>query len=223
MPRAGARRLPVVVAAIVVAAATACSSTETAGDGSPPISLTGSTPSDATPAGGTSAGTASLTGPPSTVPAAAPPTGAGVAAPCRASGLGVELAAESVAPGYRRWRLVLSAEGPEPCTITGYPGVSYLDAGGAPVGAPATREPAPVETVTLAPGATASALIDDRPSAAVAPGACGTPVAVTALRVYVPDDTEPVPVPVPLSGDACPADVGQLSVRPVQAGRDSQP
>lgn len=46
------------------------------------------------------------------------------------------------------------------CTMTGYPGVSYVDAAEAQVGAPADREPgAEIPTVVLEPGQSAIATL----------------------------------------------------------------
>ena len=54
--------------------------------------------------------------------------------------------------------LVLTNTGDKSCTLAGYPGVSYVDAKGKQVGAPADRDPdAQKATVTLKPGGTATA------------------------------------------------------------------
>jgi hypothetical protein len=54
--------------------------------------------------------------------------------------------------------LVVTNTGDKSCTLAGYPGVSYVDAKGKQVGAPADRDPDAITvTVTVAPGGTASA------------------------------------------------------------------
>jgi hypothetical protein len=54
--------------------------------------------------------------------------------------------------------LVVTNTGDKPCTLAGYPGVSYVDAKGKQVGAAADRDPdAKTVTVTVAPGGTAAA------------------------------------------------------------------
>lgn len=54
--------------------------------------------------------------------------------------------------------LVLTNTGDSSCTLAGYPGVSYVDAKGKQVGAPADRDSAAkTVTVTVAPGGTAAA------------------------------------------------------------------
>ncbi|HXF03244.1 MAG TPA: DUF4232 domain-containing protein, partial [Arthrobacter sp.] len=54
--------------------------------------------------------------------------------------------------------LVVTNTGDSSCTLAGYPGVSYVDAKGKQVGAPADRDSeAKTVTVTVAPGGTAAA------------------------------------------------------------------
>jgi hypothetical protein len=232
MSRAAARRwlsLVVVPAAVVAGAGAACAGRSETGAGDPPSSAVaagdagpgGSTPSDAQPADGAPTTAGSLTGPPSTAASASASAGPADGARCRAAALGLELGDEGSGAGHHYQRLVFTNNGTQPCTITGFPGVSYLGAGDRQIGTPAERERAVAVTVTLAAGASASALIDERSAGGFPPDQCGGPEPVVGLRVYLPDDTDPVRVPA--AGDACPDAVGQLSVRPVQAGRDSQP
>jgi hypothetical protein len=78
------------------------------------------------------------------------------------------------------------------CALYGYPGVSWVaGADGHQVGAAATRQADPTgsaeKTVTLAPGALASAPIDLVDAAAIPPAQC-KPVPVRGLRVYPPGE-----------------------------------
>jgi hypothetical protein len=82
--------------------------------------------------------------------------------------------------------------GPSACTLYGYPGLSWVaGAGGRQVGAAAVREldaSGDAETtVTLAPGALASAPLDIVDAAAIPQSQC-QPVPVSGLRVYPPGE-----------------------------------
>jgi hypothetical protein len=88
--------------------------------------------------------------------------------------------------------LQLRNVGSSACTLYGYPGVSWVaGADGHQVGAAAVRAPdasgAAEGTVTLAPGATASAPLDIVDAAAIPQASC-KPVPVTGLRIYPPGE-----------------------------------
>jgi len=82
--------------------------------------------------------------------------------------------------------------GSSACTLYGYPGVSWVaGADGHQVGAAAVRQADPAgsaeKTVTLAPGALASAPLDIVDAAVFSPSQC-KPVPVRGLRVYPPGE-----------------------------------
>jgi hypothetical protein len=181
----------------------------------------GTTPSNAGPADGVSTTTAALAGPASTAPDAVVLGATEAPQRCRAGAVVVTVEDESSEAGHQHRRIVLTNTGPEPCTVSGYPGVLLRDASGRQLGVPAAREPLDAATVTLASGASASASLDQQSPGVFPAEACGVPVAVVSVQVIIPDETEPVVVPT--QGEACPNPVDQLSVRPLQAGRDSQP
>jgi hypothetical protein len=85
--------------------------------------------------------------------------------------------------------LQLRNTGTSACTLYGYPGVSWVrGASGVQTGAAATRQTDPngtEKTVTLAPGALASAPLDIVDAAVIPPSEC-KPVAVRGLRIYPP-------------------------------------
>jgi len=85
--------------------------------------------------------------------------------------------------------LQLRNTGSSACTLYGYPGVSWVrGASGIQTGAAAARQPDPSgteTTVTLAPGALASAPLDIVDAAVIPPSEC-KPVAVRGLRIYPP-------------------------------------
>ena len=85
--------------------------------------------------------------------------------------------------------LQLRNTGSSACTLYGYPGVSWVrGASGIQTGAAAVRQADPngtETTVTLAPGALASAPLDIVDAAVIPPSEC-KPVAVRGLRIYPP-------------------------------------
>ncbi|MFC3298226.1 DUF4232 domain-containing protein [Arthrobacter agilis] len=89
--------------------------------------------------------------------------------------------------------LVLTNASSQACTMAGYPGVSFVDAAGNQLGAPADRAEATAGSVTLAPGASATTTL--RQTNAQNYGAeCGlTPAA--GLRVYPPGATDSLILP----------------------------
>jgi len=76
-----------------------------------------------------------------------------------------------------------------PCTMYGYPGVSFVTGSpGSQIGSPAARNPGVTPaTVTLAPGGTAHATLQVADAGNFPPSACH-PVTAHWLRVYPPDD-----------------------------------
>jgi len=69
------------------------------------------------------------------------------------------------------------------CTVTGYPGVTLLNAAGTQVGPGAARHPSPVTVVTLGPGAKAQFHeLDPQAACPDAPGAA-------QIRVFPPNQT----------------------------------
>jgi hypothetical protein len=97
--------------------------------------------------------------------------------------------------------LQLRNVGSSACALYGYPGVSWVaGADGHQVGAAAVRESdasgGAESTVTLAPGATASAPLDIVDAAAIPQSAC-KPVPVQGLRVYPPGETAALFISLP--------------------------
>ena len=96
--------------------------------------------------------------------------------------------------------LQLRNTGSSACTLYGYPGVSWVrGASGLQTGAAAVRQPDPngtEKTVTLAPGALASAPLDIVDAAVVPPSEC-KPVPVRGLRIYPPGQQAALFLPLP--------------------------
>ena len=153
---------------------------------------------------------------PTTLPAPTAPLQTPKAATCATDHLSGRLTGQNGTAGGVASTLVVTNTGSSVCTLYGYPGVSYVDAHGNLVGAPAIRSPRSVQTVTLAPGGAAGApLLETDPHNYPQPGCQLT--AFTGLRVYPPGDRASLIIPQP--GDTCanPAD-NVLQVGPMQSG-----
>jgi Protein of unknown function (DUF4232) len=84
--------------------------------------------------------------------------------------------------------VVLTNTGSTACTLRGYPGLSYVDAAGKQVGAPAKRNPdATMTAVTVAPSGTAVAQVQQTNAQNYGDQCKLTNVA--GVRVYPPNDT----------------------------------
>ncbi|MGH3420222.1 MAG: DUF4232 domain-containing protein [Streptosporangiaceae bacterium] len=102
------------------------------------------------------------------------------------------------------------------CTLFGYPGVSLVS--GPPytqIGLAAKRSTTtPKKLVTLAPGATANALLQIVDALNYPSASCG-PTKATALKIYPPNQTEPVYLPNTSNGCAKPVQIMYIgAVRP---------
>lgn len=92
--------------------------------------------------------------------------------------------------GQRYTALVLTNTGTRTCDLRGFPGVSLVDQNGTQIGTPAAREGSEGPTITLAPGASASATLH---TSAAGLGAPCDP-ASAQIRVYPPDNTAPLTI-----------------------------
>jgi Domain of unknown function (DUF4232) len=107
-----------------------------------------------------------------------------------------------------------------PCTLTGYPGVSLVS--GPPyqqIGLAAKRSTTtPVKVVTLAPGATANALLQVVDALNFPSPSC-QPAKSTALKIYPPNQFTAVYLPDATNG--CAKSVQTMFIGAVQAGSGS--
>ena len=176
------------LAAGVLAAGCAASSTSTTAAASSPTGA--SSASASSPAAGTGAAATSAAS--SAASAGASSTASGTPA-CTSADLKVSLGGGAGAGmSQNHIGLQLRNSGSSPCTVYGYPGVSWVaGADGHQVGAAAQRQSnnsgSAEQTVTLAPGALASAPLDIVDAAVIPPSEC-KPVPVLGLRVYPPGE-----------------------------------
>jgi hypothetical protein len=203
----------------VIAAALAGCTPSTSSSGSTTSSAAGGLTTAPASASTTAASAATTTaGAATSVPAAASSTGVGK---CLATQLTATLGpGAGGGAGHQYPNLVLTNKGATPCTVTGYPGVSFVGNGnGTQLGAPATREAAgiPVTTLTLAPGASAHAQLNITNAGNYDATTC-KPKLADGIRVYPPNETSSLFV-ASTSYTACQnAAVVIIQVRPLQAG-----
>lgn len=149
----------------------------------------------------------SATATPSTSPsvtAAATPiaAAAGAASVCSSTDLKVAItpATGGNAAGTAYYTLGLTNDSQRSCTITGYPGVSLVDAAGAQLGDAASRNAAqPVVTLTLGLGQAAYATVGLPDAGNFPPGQCTANS--TNVRVFPPAQT--TALTAPFAAQAC--------------------
>lgn len=135
---------------------------------------------------------------------------------CRTSQLDLRTGQVTGAAGTFSIPLVFTNTGPRECTLTGYPGVSYLATpGGTQIGPAAERDGPSHGLVSLGPGDSATARVLTTNVGAIPEQKCG-PTPVAGMRVYPPDDDASVFVPF-TRFEAC-SRVGVLRVQAVEAG-----
>jgi hypothetical protein len=190
-------------ALIVLAAVAGCSSS----------SSSSSTPasSPSSPAAPSSSTAVATTPASSLSPAATGPS------PCATSGLNVTLGASSGYAGGVDETIVFTNTSGATCTLYGYPGVSLVSAPPyTQIGLAAQRgSNTPVKLITLASGATASAMLQVVDALNFGPATC-SPTKAAFLRVYPPNQTAPVYLAD--ASEVCAQPVQTLFISAVQAG-----
>lgn len=198
----------VLVGLAFVAGLAACGSSTHRAAPTPPTSVASGAPPTAT---GGSGPTSSTTRSGSVVPTTIRPPGVPA---CASDGLAVSGAATDPGAGSYSEVLTFVNKATSPCTLSGYPGVSAVGAGGAQIGAAAVRTGRTSGTVTLNAGQAASAVL--RVAQAGNFGPSCQPQPATGFRVYPPQQTASVLVGASLQ--ACAGTVVQFQINPVVAG-----
>lgn len=202
------RLFPVVAASAGVLALSAC------GGGTTPVASS-STPS--TSDSPTSSTATTATSEPSTSTVATSPAGQpadnGL---CKAGDVKLALGQGDAGAGSRFRPLLITNSSSHPCTIQGFPGVSYVaGADGHQVGKDAFREGTKGNPVKLNPGQTAAADIQFVNVQNFDPNTC-QPTPVKGLRIYLPQETASNFVPAEGTGCASTKIPGnQLAVKTV--------
>jgi len=132
----------------------------------------------------------------------------------------VTLGAQSGYAGGVYQTIVFTNTSGATCTLYGYPGVSFVSAPPyAQIGLAAQRGgTTPVKLVTLAPGASANAVLQIVDALNFPSATCG-PTQAAFLRVYPPNQT--VPVYLANTSQTCAHPVQTLTISAVQAGSGS--
>jgi hypothetical protein len=139
---------------------------------------------------------------------------------CKSSGLKLSLVGDGAATSHDFWTLKFTNAGSRSCVIVGFPGVSYVAGDkGVQVGQPAVREGHIGQQITLAPGHFASTVID-AVAVDVFPSATCHKTSVRGFRVYPPDETASMYIPLPHGGEGCTSTPPspQLTVVTIQPG-----
>ena len=118
---------------------------------------------------------------------------------CRTAGLVVWLNTQAGhTAGSTYYRLELTNLSAATCTLRGFPGASAVDLAGHRPGSPAARDRThPAATIALAPGRTASSVLQLVDANNFSSSTCA-PRRAAGLRVYPPDQTKAKLVPFPL-------------------------
>lgn len=137
-------------------------------------------------------------------------------APCATSQLKLSYGISQGTAGTTYQVLVFTNTGSSPCTLFGYPGVSFLDANGAIIGKPSSRDHGAEHTITLAAsGGQANALSRLPDVGNFAASAC-QPKKAKRIRVYPPNQTAALFLHD--SGQVCSTSAGRTGIGPVRAG-----
>ncbi|MDH6125813.1 DUF4232 domain-containing protein [Kitasatospora sp. GP82] len=199
--------VPAVVIAAVALTSTACSASPSPSAGSSGSSAVGGPGSSGGSASGGQSSSAGVT-----------PVQAGNSThACTSSQLSVVQKDPSVGAGQYYSTLVFTNTSATSCTLTGYPGVSYVAANGVQSGNPAVRAEGSVVTVTLKPGRTANAkLHDSNGIGGYDPKECRLTPA-QGLRIYPPNEQAAIFLPWKTEHCAGPT-VHALTIGPIEQG-----
>ncbi|HEX4788297.1 MAG TPA: DUF4232 domain-containing protein [Actinospica sp.] len=218
VPLGGPRRMAVGAGlfTLTLAACTACVGSSTPSSGATTSPATGTTASAGT-ASTTGAGT-STTATGATGGGSGSGSGAGTSlSTCQAAQLSGSIGSSQGTAGSVYVDVVFKNTGSRPCTLAGYPGVSF--GAGSPVhqvGQPADRntQVSPA-TVTLLPNGHAYAVLQVGDAGNYPASTCD-PTPTTSLQVYPPNNTGRISVAYSSTG--CRGDVVTLHVEAVQPG-----
>jgi hypothetical protein len=150
--------------------------------------------SSSAPSSGSASGSASAV-------TSSAPSSTGPASWCTLGDLRLHLSNGNGAAGTDYYRLRMTNTSASPCRTGGYGGVSLVARpDGPPLGAPAVRTmPGLKRVFTLAPGASASAVLAITVAENYPRSRCH-PAPATGLRVYPPDETHSVVLPIRTTG-----------------------
>lgn len=223
------RGVPALVLVTAGLALAACGPSDDSGSGpgssSSPSASSSASPSPSSSAGAPASGTATRTADPSSAGGQTGGTGGtggaagGTPAPCATSHLKTTAESTGSGAGSSTFELVFQNTGSAPCTLRGYPGVSFVKAHNTQLGKAAARTGGgAVTTVTLIPNAHAYAdLRTVNGQGGYSAGQCDL-TTVPTLRVYPPNQTESTNIP--WNAQECVGSTVQnLQIGPVHSNR----
>jgi hypothetical protein len=210
MPSAHAARRAFAAAACVTTAGILAACGSSSGPTTQPTkTITVTVPAPSAPA------TSPATPTPATAPAPAGPPG------CATAALTASIGAGSGAAGSSYFPIRLTNASSSTCSLYGYPGVSFVTAGGAQVGAAAAEDSTyPRQLITLAPGVAAHAEMRIVNAQGYPPTTCH-PVTVHRLKIFPPGQTSALYVTLTATACSNPS-VQILGVQTVQPGSGGQ-
>jgi photosystem II stability/assembly factor-like uncharacterized protein len=156
-----------------------------------------------------------------TIPSTSETSSANGLVRCRTSNLSVVLRPAGSGAGNLNYEIVFRNDSESICEMTGYPGVSFLDASGVQIGVPAQRSGAVYSQISVAPRANAYAVLD-----VFDPDVRACPTATAHfVRVYPPDETRALLIKVDASNSSgttngirvCAQQVPPASIDPIVA------
>ena len=211
-----------VVAAFGVAGLAACGpddGTSTSGASGAQSSSSAQSPSPAQSSPTASAPSGDQESSPSSSPTDPSPGEDGVQ-PCAADQLAASLGqGGGSGAGHLNPVILLTNVGDATCTLTGYPGLSFVGNGdGTQIGAPADRDDTvEASTVTLAPGDVAHSSVDLVNTGNFQGDSC-SPTPTDGFRVYPPDSTDALFIETDQYTACANDEQSILTVRPFEAG-----
>jgi hypothetical protein len=137
---------------------------------------------------------------------------------CTTTDLRVAVGPGNGALGSIYYPLEFTNTGSSPCTLYGYPGVSFATPSGSQIGAPASRDRTHAPAlVTVQPGSAVSATLQITDAANYPQSRCGQTVDVNWLKVYPPDSYTALAVSI--GTQACTSkSLVTMSVSPISSG-----
>ncbi|HEX3785127.1 MAG TPA: DUF4232 domain-containing protein [Pseudonocardiaceae bacterium] len=139
---------------------------------------------------------------------------------CKANHLALSFGGGDAGMSQQERVLRFTNTGTQTCAIVGFPGVSYVAGdNGVQVGAPAVRTGSIGAQVNLRPGQVASTVIHSVDPGVFDPSTC-KPTPVRGYRIYAPDDTASMFIPLDSGAQGCAGTTPdpQLSVVTIKAG-----
>ena len=134
---------------------------------------------------------------------------------CRTTDLQLSLGQGQGVAGASVLTIIFTNVGQRPCTLFGYPGVSFLDPSGAQVGVPATHDGGEEATVTLGQNGSANAQLRVPDPGNYSPNDCKSAVSAQ-IRVYPPGDR--TAALLPYLTQVCTTPKAAANVHPVTPG-----